>query len=86
MNLAVVTLGMGTAVYAIIFYNQRFTGGNSGSYVCRAQHLFGINIDPIKESGRYSIVAYVLLILVGWVVCCNPDGRRRAPAHRRTDQ
>src|SRR5205085_2870821 len=45
INLAVVTLGLGTAVELVIFNNAGWTGGFLGTVVRRPE-LFGWNIDP----------------------------------------
>ena len=48
INLAVVTLGLGTAVELMIFQNGDYTGGFAGTTV-GAPSLFGWNMDPITD-------------------------------------
>jgi sulfate-transporting ATPase len=63
INLAIVTLGLGAAIFYMIFNNYSFAGGNDGTPV-GPQKLFGITIDPNQFPERYSILA-----LVGFAVC-----------------
>ncbi len=63
INLAVVTLGLGAAIYYMIFNSRTFTGGNDGTPVGR-QTLFGIPIDFDRYPERYAIFA-----LVAFSVC-----------------
>jgi sulfate-transporting ATPase len=67
INLAVVTLGLAMGVNAMIFTNTRWVGADGFTQV-PAQHLFGIDIDPIAHGLRYGIVAFVVLVLCSLVV------------------
>jgi sulfate-transporting ATPase len=64
VTLAVVTLGLGVAVYAVLFSNSAYTGGFDGTNVGFAK-LFGWDIDTVRHPNRYASVVLVLLILSG---------------------
>ncbi|WP_181779189.1 branched-chain amino acid ABC transporter permease/ATP-binding protein [Pseudonocardia pini] len=63
IDLAIVTLGLGATVAALVFTNGALTGGFDGTPV-GAQTLFGIDLDTIFYPRRWA-----LLILVAFVVC-----------------
>jgi ABC-type branched-subunit amino acid transport system ATPase component/ABC-type branched-subunit amino acid transport system permease subunit len=65
-NLAVITLGLGWAVFLILFNNSFFTG-YAGSAVGK-QSLFGLNIDATSHPQRYYTFVFVLFMLCGIVV------------------
>jgi sulfate-transporting ATPase len=67
INLAVVTLGLGVVISAVILKNPDYTGGLSGITV-RPPTLFGWQIDNLGHPGRYAAVAIVVLTLVGIAV------------------
>lgn len=74
VTLAVVTLGLGTAVSQMVFANDSLIGGTAGTSVS-APSLFGWSIDPITFSQRYATVAFVLFILCGLLVANLRRGR-----------
>jgi sulfate-transporting ATPase len=63
INLAVVTLGLGSALELLLFDNPSYTGGIEGTQVGNAT-LFGWDVDSIAHPTRYGI-----LVLVCFVVC-----------------
>jgi ABC-type branched-subunit amino acid transport system ATPase component/branched-subunit amino acid ABC-type transport system permease component len=67
INLGIVTFGLGTAVYYLIFNNPSVTGGFLGTVVSTPK-VFGYSIDPILTPRRYAIFGFVLFILGGLVV------------------
>ena len=78
VSLAVVTLGLGTALELMVFNNGDFTGGFAGTVV-PPPSLFGLSIDPIAHVERYAFFAlacYVLAILAVANVRRGRSGRR----------
>jgi ABC-type branched-subunit amino acid transport system ATPase component/ABC-type branched-subunit amino acid transport system permease subunit len=67
VNLAVVTLGLGLAVYDLLFNNPNYTGGVEGTAL-PTDHFFGINIDPISHPDAYAVFCLVWFVLAGLVV------------------
>jgi sulfate-transporting ATPase len=63
VTLAVVTFGLGVAIYAVLLSNVSFTGGQSGLPV-RPPSLFGWSIDPFFEGGRYAFFCLTVLTLL----------------------
>lgn len=63
IDLAIVTLGLGATVAALVFTNGALTGGFDGTPV-GAQTLFGIDLDTVFYPRRWA-----LLILVLFTVC-----------------
>jgi ABC-type branched-subunit amino acid transport system ATPase component/ABC-type branched-subunit amino acid transport system permease subunit len=63
INLAIITLGLGAAIFYMIFNNYSFAGGNDGTPV-GPQKLFGITIDPNQFPARYGLLA-----LAGFTIC-----------------
>jgi sulfate-transporting ATPase len=64
VNLAVVTLGLGVALQAVLFQNSAYTGNAAGTNV-GAAHLFGLNIDPVAFPRRYAVFCLVMFTVVG---------------------
>ncbi|HTR90115.1 MAG TPA: branched-chain amino acid ABC transporter permease/ATP-binding protein [Trebonia sp.] len=62
VNLAIVTLGLGAAIDAMVFNNEGWTGGFSGTTVGNPT-LFGLNINATVYSNRYSIVCFAPFLL-----------------------
>jgi sulfate-transporting ATPase len=62
VNLAIVTLGLGAAIDAMVFNNAGWTGGFSGTTVGDPS-LFGLNINATVYSNRYSIVCFAAFLL-----------------------
>jgi ABC-type branched-subunit amino acid transport system ATPase component/ABC-type branched-subunit amino acid transport system permease subunit len=67
INLAIVTLGLGTAIELMLFNNGDFTGGVQGTPVGNPS-LFGYEISSIRHPERYGIfvlaMALVAVVLV----------------------
>ena len=63
INLAIVTLGLGSALELLLFDNPSYTGGIGGTQVGNAT-LFGWDVNSIAHPSRYGI-----LVLVCFVVC-----------------
>lgn len=76
--LAIVTLGLGASVYAVVLSNQDYTGGVSGIIV-PIPHLLGWDIDPFAHGTRYAFVVLAVLI----ALCLAVMNLRRGPVGRR---
>lgn len=63
INLAIVTLGLGTALELLIFNNPAYTGGISGTQIADPS-LFGVNVSSVLHPTRYG-----LLVLTAFVLC-----------------
>ncbi len=87
INLAVVTLGLGTAMELMLFRNPSYTGGIQGTQVGDAK-LFGWNVNSITHPTRYGIFVLVLFILCALVVANIRRGRsgRRLIAVRTNER
>ncbi len=87
INLAIVTLGMGTAMELMIFNNGDLVGGFAGTQVGRPS-LFGWDINATSHPGRYAIVCMVVLALVSLMVASMRRGRsgRRLLAVRTNER
>jgi sulfate-transporting ATPase len=87
INLAIVTLGMGSAMELMVFNNGDLVGGFAGTQVGRAE-LFGFDINAISHPGRYAIVCMVILALVSLMVASMRRGRsgRRLLAVRTNER
>lgn len=67
LDLAIVTLGLGAAVAALIFSNSTFTGGADGTPV-GPQTLFGLDLDTIAHPRRWAIFVLVLFVICAILV------------------
>ena len=67
LNLAIVTLGMGTTLELMLFKNRNYTGGVKGTLV-ESPNIFGYSIDSIVYPERYGIFVLVMAISAVWVV------------------
>ena len=67
VSLAVVTLGLGLAVYDILFNNPNYTGGVEGTNL-PTDNFLGINIDPINHPDSYAVFCLIWFIIAGLVV------------------
>jgi sulfate-transporting ATPase len=87
INLAVVTLGLGTAMELMLFRNPAYTGGIQGTQVGDAK-LFGWNINSISHPTRYGLFVLVLFIASVLVVANVRRGRsgRRMIAVRTNER
>jgi sulfate-transporting ATPase len=87
INLAVVTLGLGTAMELMLFRNPAYTGGIGGTQVGDAK-LFGWDINSITHPMRYGMLVLVLFALCVIVVANVRRGRsgRRMIAVRTNER
>jgi sulfate-transporting ATPase len=87
VNLAVVTLGLGTALELMLFRNPKYTGGIQGTQIGDAK-LFGWNINAITHPMRYGMLVLVLLVICGLAVSNIRRGRsgRRLIAVRTNER
>jgi sulfate-transporting ATPase len=74
INLAIVTLGLGTAMELMVFNNGTLTGGQVGTVV-DPPSLFGLSLDPIMHPQRYAIFGFALFILAALSVAALRRGR-----------
>jgi ABC-type branched-subunit amino acid transport system ATPase component/ABC-type branched-subunit amino acid transport system permease subunit len=87
INLAVVTLGLGTAMELMLFRNPKYTGGIQGTQIGDAK-LFGWNINSITHPMRYGMFVLVLFVLFSLAVANIRRGRsgRRLIAVRTNER
>ncbi len=87
INLAIVTLGLGTTIELMLFKNRNYTGGVQGTQV-GSPDLFGYEIGSINHPARYGIFVLVLAILAVAVVSNVRRGRsgRRLIAVRTNER
>jgi ABC-type branched-subunit amino acid transport system ATPase component/branched-subunit amino acid ABC-type transport system permease component len=67
MALAMVTLGLATAVASIVFDTTSYVGGDAGTPV-GPQTLFGWNITAATHPERYAVITLFLLVVVAIIV------------------
>ena len=63
LALAMLTLGMATAVASVVFSTTSIVGGIGAGTPINQQSLFGWNITALLHPGRYAVVSLVLLTL-----------------------
>jgi sulfate-transporting ATPase len=87
INLAIVTLGLGSAVELVLFGNTDFTGGFGGTQIGEPT-LFGLNINAAAHPTRYGLVALGCLIVASIAVANLRRGRsgRRLIAVRTNER
>lgn len=87
ITLAVVTLGLGTAIEYMIFNNGSLTGGLNGTRV-GSTSLFGMDIGAIAHPERYALFTLVLFTLAAIAVANVRRGRsgRRLIAVRTNER
>ena len=87
INLAIVTLGLGTTMELMLFKNREYTGGVQGTQVGNPD-LFGWEIGSISHPARYGIFVLVMAVLMVWVVSNVRRGRsgRRLIAVRTNER
>ena len=87
INLAIVTLGLGTTIELMLFRNRNYTGGVQGTQVGNPD-LFGFDISSINHPERYAIFALAMALLAVWVVSNIRRGRsgRRLIAVRTNER
>ena len=78
VTLAVVTLGLGYSVEAVVFESPTWSGGSQGTTVGFVS-LFGFHIDAINHPDRYGVFAIVVFVLCALAVA----NLRRSAAGRR---
>jgi ABC-type branched-subunit amino acid transport system ATPase component/ABC-type branched-subunit amino acid transport system permease subunit len=87
INLAIVTLGLGTAMELMIFNNGDLVGGFAGTRIGKPS-LFGWDINAIAHPGRYAIVCMLIFVVVALMVSSMRRGRsgRRLLAVRTNER
>ena len=87
INLAIVTLGLGTCLELILFSNTDYTGGFGGTIV-NSITVFGWDIDATAHPTRYGLFALVCLVIVACAVANIRRGRsgRRLIAVRTNER
>jgi sulfate-transporting ATPase len=87
INLAIVTLGLGTAIELMIFNNGKLVGGFAGTRIGKP-HLFGWDINAVAHPGRYAIVCMAAFVIVALMVASMRRGRsgRRLLAVRTNER
>ncbi len=87
INLAIVTLGLGTTMELMLFRNRNYTGGVQGTQVGNPD-LFGYDIGSIKYPTRYGIFVLAMAMATVWLVSNVRQGRsgRRLIAVRTNER
>ena len=87
INLAIVTLGLGTAIELMIFSNGDYTGGFAGTQIGKPT-LFGSDINAITHPGATPSCAWSCFALVALMVANMRRGRsgRRLIAVRTNER
>lgn len=87
INLAIVTLGLGTAIELMVFNNGALTGGDAGTPV-GSPSLFGLDLDPIVHPARYAVFALAAFVVAALIVANLRRGRsgRRLIAVRTNER
>ena len=87
INLAIVTLGLGTTIELMLFRNREYTGGVQGTQVGNPS-IFGYDLGSIRHPTRYGIVVLVMFVLAALVVANVRRGRsgRRLIAVRTNER
>jgi sulfate-transporting ATPase len=92
VNLAILTLALGSGIEFMLFENSSYTGGVQGTILHDATHpslnLFGWSIDGVAHPARYASVCVVALVLASWAVGNVRRGRsgRRLLAVRTNER
>jgi sulfate-transporting ATPase len=87
INLAILTLGLGTAIELVLFDNTDYTGGIAGTQV-GATKLFGFDISAAPHPARFGIFALGCLVVASLAVGNVRRGRvgRRLIAVRTNER
>lgn len=87
INLAIVTLGLGTTMELMLFRNRNYTGGVQGTQVGNPD-LFGYDIGSIKYPARYGMFVLIMAMVMVWLVANVRRGRsgRRLIAVRTNER
>jgi ABC-type branched-subunit amino acid transport system ATPase component/branched-subunit amino acid ABC-type transport system permease component len=78
INLAIVTLGLGSAIELILFDNQNLTGGVAGTII-KSPQLLGFSIDAAPHPSRYGffvLACFVVVLLAVGNIRRGRTGRR----------
>jgi ABC-type branched-subunit amino acid transport system permease subunit len=82
INLAIVTLGVGSAVNSLLFQNPSFTGGYSGAPIPRPK-LFGWDLGINAGHGEASLSFSLVCLAIAAVGCLAVSNLRRSGTGRR---
>jgi ABC-type branched-subunit amino acid transport system ATPase component/branched-subunit amino acid ABC-type transport system permease component len=87
INLAIVTLGLGTTIELMLFRNRNYTGGVQGTQVGNPE-IFGFDIGSINHPARYGVFVVVMAMLAVVVIANVRRGRsgRRLIAVRTNER
>ncbi|MBK5219377.1 MAG: ATP-binding cassette domain-containing protein [Thermoleophilia bacterium] len=87
INLAIVTLGLGSAVELVLFSNTDFTGGFGGTQIGDPS-IFGLDINAASHPTRYGLMALFCLVVATLIVGNIRRGRtgRRLIAVRTNER
>ena len=87
INLAIVTLGLGTTIELMLFRNRNYTGGVQGTQIGNPR-IFGFDIGSINHPARYGIFVVVMAMLAVMVIANVRRGRsgRRLIAVRTNER
>jgi ABC-type branched-subunit amino acid transport system ATPase component/branched-subunit amino acid ABC-type transport system permease component len=87
INLAILTLGLGTAVELMLFDNTNYTGGAGGTII-NSERLFGWDVTATTHPTRYGLVVLVLFVVCALAVANVRRGRagRRMIAVRTNER
>jgi sulfate-transporting ATPase len=87
INLAIVTLGLGSALELILFDNQNLTGGVSGTII-KPPSLLGLDISAPSHPSRYGLFVVACFVVVALAVANVRRGRtgRRMIAVRTNER
>ena len=87
INLAIVTLGLGTAIELMVFNQGRFVGGFAGTDIGKPS-ILGIDVNAITYPNRYAILCMVIFVLITLMVASMRRGRsgRRMLAVRTNER
>lgn len=78
INLAIVTLGLGTAMELVLFKNTEYTGGLSGTQVPMPS-VFGLDVSSLTNPFRWGVLNLLVFVLVALAV----TNLRRSRSGRR---
>jgi ABC-type branched-subunit amino acid transport system ATPase component/branched-subunit amino acid ABC-type transport system permease component len=79
VNLAITTLGISIAFYALLLTNVKLTDGSTDGIGIHSPNVFGLSLDPAKHPQRYGSAAIVALVILAIMVA----NLRRGVAGRR---
>jgi sulfate-transporting ATPase len=68
VNLAVASLGLASAITAVVLGNPNFTGGAVRGTVVPEPKIFGMSFDYTRHIERYALLVLGLLVLSCWLV------------------